>query len=161
MLTSILRTQNAFVEMRKRLPYFQVEEVLSVSWQSLTKSTGWENLGSIYLAQPYTEAPFNMTLSLVQFSHSVVSDSLWPHEQQHTRPPCPSPTPRIHQTHVHWVGDAIQPSHPLSSPSPPASNLSQHQGLFKWVNSLHETAKVLEFQLQHQSFQWISRTDFL
>ena len=76
MLTSILRTQNAFVEMRKRLPYFQVEEVLSVSWQSLTKSTGWENLGSIYLAQPYTEAPFNMTLSLVQFSHSVVSDSL-------------------------------------------------------------------------------------
>ena len=55
------------------------------------------------------------------------------------------------QTHIHWVGDAIQPSHPLLSPSPPAPNLSQHQGLFQWVNSSHEVAKVLEFQLQHQS----------
>ena len=58
------------------------------------------------------------------------------------------------QTHIHWVGDAIQPSHPLSSPSPSALNLSQHQGLFQWVNSSDQTAKVLEFQLQHQSFQW-------
>ena len=65
------------------------------------------------------------------------------------------------QTHAHWVGDAIQPSHPLPSPSPPASNPSQHQGLFQWVNSSHEVAKVLEFQLQHQSFQWTSRTDLL
>ena len=56
------------------------------------------------------------------------------------------------QTHVHWVGDAIQSSHPLSSPSPPAFNLSQHQRLFKWVSSLHQVAKVLEFHLQHQSF---------
>ena len=59
------------------------------------------------------------------------------------------------QTHVHWVSDAIQPSHPLSSPSPPAFNLSQHQGLFHWVSSSHQMAKVLAFQLQHQSFQWI------
>ena len=58
------------------------------------------------------------------------------------------------QTHVHWVGDAIQPSYPLSSPSPPTFNLSQHQGLFKWVSSSHQVAKVLEFQLQHQTFQW-------
>ena len=65
------------------------------------------------------------------------------------------------QTHVHWVGDAIQPSYYLSSPFPPAFNLSQHQGLFQWVSSLHQVAKVLEFQLQHQSFQWIFRTDFL
>ena len=65
------------------------------------------------------------------------------------------------QTHVHWVGDAIQPFHPLSSPSPPALNLSQHQGLFKWVSSSHHVAKGLEFQLQHPSFQWIFRTDFL
>ena len=65
------------------------------------------------------------------------------------------------QTHVLWVGDAIQPSHPLSSPSPPAFNLSQHQGLFQWVGSLHQVAKVLELQLQHQYFQWIFRTDFL
>ena len=69
--------------------------------------------------------------------------------------------PEFTQTHVHWVGDAIQPSQPLSSPSPPAFNLSQHQGLFQWVSSLHQVAKVLEFQLQHQSFQWMLRTDFL
>jgi len=56
------------------------------------------------------------------------------------------------QTHVHWVGNAIQPSHPLSSPYPPAFNLSQHQGLFKWDSFLHQVAKILEFQLQHQSF---------
>ena len=62
--------------------------------------------------------------------------------------------PEFTQTHAHRVGDAIQPSHLLSSPSPPAPNSSQHQGLFQWVNSLHEVAKVLEFQLQHQSFQW-------
>ena len=67
----------------------------------------------------------------------------------------------ITQTHVHRVSDAIQPSHPLSSPSPPAPNPSQHQGLFQWVNSSHEVAKVLEFQLQHQSFQWTPRTDLL
>ena len=69
--------------------------------------------------------------------------------------------PELTQTHVHWVGDAIQPSHPLSSPSPPALYLSQYQGLFKWVSSSHEVAKVLEFQLQHQFFQWTLRTDFL
>ena len=65
------------------------------------------------------------------------------------------------QTHVHWVSDAIQPSHPLPSPSPPAPNLSQNQGLFKWVSSSHQVAKVLEFQLQHQSYQWTPRTDLL
>ena len=69
--------------------------------------------------------------------------------------------PELAQTHVHWVSDAIQPSHPLSSPLPPAFNLSQHQGLFKWVSSLHQVAKVLEFQLKHQSFQWSFRIDFL
>ena len=67
--------------------------------------------------------------------------------------------PELTQTHVHRIGDAIQPSHPLSSPSPPAFNLSQHQGLFQWVSSSHQVAKVLEFQLQHQSFQWIFRAD--
>ena len=69
----------------------------------------------------------------------------------------PEPT----QTHVHWAGDAIQPSHPLSSPSPTTFNLSQHQGLLKWVGSSHQVAKVLEFQLQYQSFQWRPRTDLL
>ena len=76
---------------------------------------------------------FILTVPIVgQFSssHSVMSDSLRPHGLQHARPPCPSPTPRVYSTHVHWVGDAIQPSHPLSSPSPPAFNHSQHQSLF-------------------------------
>ena len=63
--------------------------------------------------------------------------------------------PEPAQTHVHWVGDAIQPSHPLSSPSPPAFNLSKHQGLFHWIDCSYQVAKVLELQLQHQSFQWI------
>ena len=65
------------------------------------------------------------------------------------------------QTHVHRVSDAIQPSHLLLSPSPPAFNLSQHQGFFQWVSSSHQVAKALELQLQHQSFQWIFRTDLL
>ena len=76
--------------------------------------------------------------------------------------------PAFTQTHVHWVSEIIQPSHPLSSPSPPAFNLSQHQGLFKWLSmtfkwpsTSHQVVKVLEFQLQHQSFQWTFRTDFL
>ena len=62
---------------------------------------------------------------------------------------------------IHWVCDAIQPFHPLSPPSPPALNLSQHQGLFQWASSLHQVVKVLELQLQHQSFQWILKIDFL
>ena len=67
--------------------------------------------------------------------------------------------PGLAQTHVHWVGDAIKPSHPLLSPSPPTFNLSQHQGLFWWVSSSHEVVKVLQLQLQHESFQWIFRPD--
>ena len=68
---------------------------------------------------------------------------------------------KLTQTHVHWIGDGIQPSHPLSSPCPPTFKLSQHQDLFKWVSSSHQVAKVLEFQLQYQSFQWTPRTDLL
>ena len=73
----------------------------------------------------------------------------------HSTPGLPAhqPLPEFTQTHVHRIGDTIQPSHPLSSPSSPAPNPSQHQGLFQRVNSLHEMAKVLEFQPQHQSFQ--------
>ena len=69
--------------------------------------------------------------------------------------------PESTQTYVHQVGDAIQPSHLMSSPSPPALNLPQHQSLFKWVSSSHQVAKVLEFQLQHQSWQWTFRIDWL
>ena len=69
--------------------------------------------------------------------------------------------PESTQTHFHWVSNAIQPSHHLLSPSPPALNLSKQQGLFKLVSSLNQVAKVLEFQLPHQSFQWTPRTDLL
>ena len=69
--------------------------------------------------------------------------------------------PELVETHVHRDSDAIQPSHPLSSPSPPALSLSHHQGFFQWVSSLHQVATVLEFQLHHQSFQWTPRTDLL
>ena len=96
------------------------------------------------------------TLFSVQFSRSVVSNSLWPHELQHARPPCPSPTPRVYPNScpVSWG------CHPtISSSVIPFS--SQHQGLFQWISSLHQVAKVLEFQLQHQSFQWTPRTDLL
>ena len=86
-----------------------------------------------------------MEINYELFSHSVVSDSLWFHGLQHKRLPCPSLSPRVCSTHVHWVSGTIQPSHPLSPPSPPAFNLSQHQCLFKWVNSLHQVAKYWSF----------------
>ena len=99
-------------------------------------------------------------LSSVQFSRSVVSDSLWPHELQYTRPPFPSPTPKAYPNSCplsRWY-------HPtISSSVVPFSSCPQsfHQGLFKWVSSSHQVAKVLEFQLQHQFFQCTLRTDLL
>ena len=97
----------------------------------------------------------------VQFSHSVRSDSLRSHRLQHSRLPCPSPILRACSNSCPSSTDAIQPSHPLSSPFSPAFNLSQNQGLFQWVTSLHQVTKVLELQLQHQSFQRIFRIEFL
>ena len=79
---------------------------------------------------------------------------------QHARFPCPSLSPRD-CPNVHWVSDAIQPSHPLQSPSPPAFNLSQHWGFCQWVGSSHQVAKVQELQFQHQPFQWIFKVDSL
>ena len=81
----------------------------------------------------------------VQFSHSVVSDSLQPHEAQYTRLPCPSPTPGVHPNHVHRVSESIQPSHPLLSPSPPALNFSHHQGIFQGVSSSHQVPNYWSF----------------
>ena len=101
----------------------------------------------------------HISFSSVQFSRSVVSDSLL--NLSTPGLPVHHQLPEFTQTHVHRVSDAIQPSHPLSSPSPPAPNASQHQSLFQGVNSSHEVAKVLEFQLQHHSLQRNSRTDLL
>ena len=108
----------------------------------------------ISLRQPWW---FNLQFSLAQFSLSSVQFSVRLCSVQLVPMDCSTPGLPVHhwipefaQTQVHWVSDAIQPSHPLSSPSPPAFNLSQHQGLFQWVSSLHQVAKVLELQLQHQ-----------
>ena len=100
---------------------------------------------------------FHITLPETSVQFSSVAQScltLWD-PMNHSTPGLPVHHQLLEftQTHVHRVSDAIQPSHPLSSPSPSAPNPSQHQGLFQWVNSLREVAKVLEFQLQHQSFQ--------
>ena len=124
------------------------------------KSGGGPDVGPDYCFPTYTQDILTM-ISTLLFSHSVVSSALRPHELYHARPPCPSPTLEFTQIHVHWVSDAIQPSHPLSSPSPLTFSLSQHQGLFQWVCSSHQVAKVSEFQLQRQSFQWIFRIHFL
>ena len=94
-------------------------------------------------------------------SLAVVSDSLWSHGQQMLGFPVLHYLLQFAQTHVYWVGYAIQPSHPLSAPVPPALNLPQHQGIFQRIDSSHQVAEVLELQLQHQSFQWIFRTNFL
>ena len=99
----------------------------------------------------------NSNLS-VQFICSVVSDSLRPHGLQHTRFPCPSPACSNSRLSSQWCHPTMSSS---SSPSPPTFNLSHHQGFFKWVSSLHQVAKVWEFQLQHRSFQWTFRTHFL
>ena len=130
-------------------------KVLYDSARKLLTSLTGDRSSDFFIVSP------SSCFSSVQFSRSVVSNSLRPHGLQHARPPCPSPLLEFTQTHVHWVGDAIQPSHLLLSPSPPAINLSQHQGLFQGVSSSHQVAKVLQFQLQHQFIQWIFRTDFL
>ena len=107
-------------------------------------------------------SPLSQSVShLSQFSCSVMSDSLRTHGLQHARLPCPSPTPGACSNSCpssQWHHSTISSS---VTPSPPTFNLSQHQGLFQWVSSSHQVAKVLQFQLQHQSFQWIFRTDFL
>ena len=101
---------------------------------------------------------YSVQFSSVTQSCLTVSDSM-----NHSTPGLPvhHQLPELAHTHVHWVSDAIQPAYPLSSPSPPGLNLSQHQSLFKGVSSSHQMAKVLQFQLQHQSFQWTPRTDVL
>ena len=104
------------------------------------------------------EASFVLLLSSVPQSYPTLRD---PMDCNTPGLPVHHQLPEFTQTHVHWISDAIQPSHPLLSPSPPTSNLSQHQGLFQWVSSSNHVAKGLEVQLQHQSCQWIFRTDLL
>ena len=101
-----------------------------------------------------------VSLPAVQFSHCCVWLSATPWTAARQAPLCITNSRSLLKL-MFRAGDAIQLCHPLSPPSPPAPNPSQHQGLFKWVSSLHQVVKVLEFQLQHQSFQWTPRTDLL
>ena len=101
---------------------------------------------SVWLAQGWSLTQVSSGFSSVTQSGTTLCDPM----------DCSMPSLSVHhqlleftQTHIHRVGDAIQPSHPLSFPSPPAFNLAQHQGLFQWVSSSHQVTKVLEFQLQH------------
>ena len=123
----------------------------------------WEPAGLLEEKIAKYEGPIWL---LLLFSCSVMSNSLWPHGLQHASVPCPSCNICNHlatfaQTHVQWVGDTTRPSHPLLSPSLPAFNLSQHQGLFQWVDPSHQVANILELRLQHQYSQWIFRVNFL
>ena len=107
---------------------------LDISWNSITSTRFVRSVQFSSLAQscPTLCYPMNCSMPGLPVHHQLMEFT---------------------QTHVHRVSNAIQPSHPLSSPSPPAPNPSQHQSLFQQVNSWHQVAKVLEFQLQHQSFQ--------
>ena len=147
--------------------YFWIGMRISLS---LTESHSWPPSGLVvgngehFLIRTGCLAHVRKRLKLnssVQFSRSVVSNSLQPHEPQHARPPFPSPTPGVYPNSCpssRWCHPTISSSVvPFSS----CLNLSQHQSLFKWVSSSHQVAKVLEFQLQHQSFQWTPRTDLL
>ena len=103
-----------------------------------------------------SEMKYCGSLLLLLFSRSVMSSSLRPYELQHARFPCPSPL-EFAQVHVHWVSDAIWPSHPLLPPSPFVFNLSQHQGLFQWVGSSHQVTKYWSFSFTISPFNEYSR----
>ena len=126
---------------------------------AITPNQGSNTLSCYLLVLRNTEAPcqisYHQFISVAQSCPALFD----PMNRSTPGLPVHHQLPEFTQTHVHPVGDGIQPSHPLLSPSPPAPSPSQHQGLFHWVNSSSEVAKVLDFQLQHQSFQWTPRTD--
>ena len=124
---------------------------LSCPWDSPGKNTG---VGCHFLLQYNSSVQFT---SLTQLCPTLCD----PMNRSTPGLPVHHQLPELTQTHVHRVGDAIQPSHSLSSPSPPAPNPSQHQSLFQWLNSSHEVAKVLEFQLQHHSLWRNPKSDLL
>ena len=126
--------------------------------EDVDRWTEWNHLCSV---DKINIGYLNFLLISVQFSCSVVSDSLRPMNRSTPGLPAHHQLQESTQTHVHRVGGAIQLSHPLSSPSRPAPNPCQHQSLYQWVNSSHEVAKVLKFQLQHHSFQRTPRAALL
>ena len=145
-------TEDEMVGWHHRLDGHEFEQVPGVG----------DGQGSLVCCRPRSRKELDMTeqLNWESVSHSVVSDSLRPHGRQHTRLPCPSPIPRVCSNSCpssRWCHPAISP---LLSPSPPALNLPQHQGLFWWVSSSNQLAKVVEFQFQNQAFQWIFIQDW-
>jgi len=128
------------------------------NFSSLSQTLSILNINSIYWIFNLKQVLYSSLSSVQSLRHIRLCNPM----------NCSTPGLPVHhqlleftQTHIHWVSDAIQPSHPLSSPYPPASKPSQHQSLFQWVNSSHEVAKVLEFQLQHHSFQINRRANLL
>ena len=117
---------------------------MSQLWLNHSYRVSFASLREAILFEKENRMLILMVFSSSQFSHSVMSHSLWPHGLQHTIPRSPSPIPRACSNSC-----PSSQSHTLSSPSPPAFSLPQHEGLFQWVNSSHEVAKVLELQLQH------------
>ena len=147
------------------LSFYRNSERLSASI-TFNRRTWWELIDNACLVGLMPKKPFKRSFIFFFSNYLFISNSVQFSSVAQSGPTlcnpinCSTPglpahhqLPQLTQTHVHRVGDAIQPSHPLSSPSPPALSLSQHQGLFQSVSSSHQVAKVLEFQLQHQSFQ--------
>ena len=152
----------------------QKTQVLSLGWEDPLEKDMATHSSILAWRIPWTEKPDGLqstglqksrTLSSVQFSRSVMSDSLRPHESQHARPPCPLPIPGVHPAHVHRVSDAIQQSHPLSSPYSPASNPSQHQSfpmsqLFAWGGQSIGVSALVSV-LPKKSQDWCHKNDWL
>ena len=138
----------------------QPTELLFLSCKSPLLCQHWEMANTVHRFSPSRRGTVNRDS---RFSSVAQSCLTLCDPKNYSTPGLPvhHHLPEFTQTHIHRVSDAIQPSHPLPSPSPPAPNPSQHQSLFQWVNSSHEVAEVLEFQLQHQFFQWTPRTDLL
>ena len=136
--------------------------MLHITCSKMTKSYLEEKIWIFYTCIIFRVWSF-LNFNSVQFSSVAQSCPTLCDPMNHGMPGLPVHHQLLEftQTHVHRVSDAIQPSHSLSSPFPPAPNPSQHQGLFQWVKSSHKVAKVLEFQLHHLSFQWTPRTDLL
>ena len=151
-----------------RIKVFSNESALCIRWPkywsfSVNISPSNEHPGLISFSLLILHQKMLNTLHScsIQFSHSAMSTLCALMNRSTPGLPVHHQLLESTQTRVHWVDNAIQPSHRLSSPSPPALNLFQHQGLFQWVSSSCQVAKVLEFQLQHQSFHWTPRTDLL
>ena len=143
-LMSFIHHYNVIAQRIKHLPAMQGTRVRSLDWEDPLEKEMAAHSGSLAWEIPSPQlSPVTQSCPTLCSPMDFSSPGLPDHHQ----------LPEFTQTHVHRVGDAVQPPHPLSSPSPPAFDLSQHQGLFKGATSSHQVAKVLEFQFQHQSFQ--------